>query len=64
MYSDSLAGKTQILILNKMDLTGTDNRIEAFKAALPDRKVMTISAATRQGVDKLIRILAKKLQKD
>ncbi len=64
MYSDSLAGKTQIVILNKMDLTGTDNRIEAFKAALPDRKVMTISAATRQGVDKLIRILAKKLQKD
>lgn len=64
MYSDSLAGKTQILVLNKMDLTGTQNRVEAFKAALSGRKVLTISAATGQGVKSLIKILAKKLQKD
>lgn len=64
MYSESLAGKTQMLVLNKMDLTGTGNRIEAFKAALPDRKVLTISAATGEGVKQLIKILAKKLLKD
>jgi len=64
MYSDSLAGKMQILVLNKIDITGTDNRIESFKAALPGRKVLTISAATGEGVKQLIRILAKKLQKD
>ncbi len=64
MYSDSLAGKTQILVLNKIDLTGTQNRVEAFKAALSGRKVLTISAATGQGVKSLIKILAKKLQKD
>ncbi len=64
MYSKSLAGKTQMIVLNKMDLTGTENRIKAFRAALPDRKVLTISAATGEGVKQLIKILAKKLQKD
>jgi len=64
MYSKSLAGKTQMIVLNKMDLTGTENRIEAFKAALPGRKLLTISAATGEGVKQLIKILAKKLQKD
>lgn len=64
MYSKSLAGKTQILVLNKIDLTGTDNRVEAFRAALPDRKILTISAATGEGVKPLIKILAKKLLKE
>ncbi len=64
MYSDTLAGKTQILVLNKTDLTGTDNRIEAFKAALPGHQILTISAATGQGVKPLIQFLAKKLITD
>ncbi|MCG8617255.1 MAG: GTPase ObgE [Desulfobacterales bacterium] len=64
MYSDSLAGKTQILVLNKTDLTGTENRIQAFKEALPGRKVVTISAATGDGVSRLIKILAKKLARE
>ncbi|MCG8686468.1 MAG: GTPase ObgE [Desulfobacterales bacterium] len=64
MYSEKLAGKTQILVLNKMDLTGTENRINAFKEALPDREVLTISAATGQGVKPLIKRLAKQLQTD
>ncbi|WDP86981.1 MAG: GTPase ObgE [Desulfobacter sp.] len=64
MYSNTLAGKTQILVLNKIDLTGTKNRINAFKEQLPDRDILTISAATGQGVKALIKTLAKKLKKD
>ena len=64
MYSDKLAGKTQVLVLNKMDLTGTENRIDAFKAALPGREILTISAATGQGVKPLIKRLAAQLQTD
>jgi GTP-binding protein len=64
MYSDTLAGKTQIIVLNKMDLTGSENRINAFKAALPGHKVFTISAATGQGVKPLIKTLAKQLNND
>ena len=64
MYSDTLAGKVQIVVLNKTDLTGTDNRIEAFKAALPGHQVLTISAATGQGVKPLIKFLAQKLIKE
>jgi len=64
MYSDSLSGKTQIIVLNKTDLTGTENRIKAFKAALPHRKVVTISAATGDGVSRLVKILAKKLARE
>lgn len=64
MYSDTLARKTQILVLNKMDLTGTANRVEAFKAALPGHQVLTVSAATGQGVAGLVKLLAGKLTTD
>ncbi|MEH0018836.1 MAG: GTPase ObgE [Desulfobacter sp.] len=64
MYSDTLARKTQILVLNKMDLTGTANRVEAFKTALPGHQVLTVSAATGQGVAGLVKLLAEKLITD
>ena len=61
-YSDALAGKTQVIVLNKIDLTGTENRVNAFKTALPDQTVFSISAATGQGVKELVRHLAELLQ--
>ncbi len=61
MYSDRLSEKPQILVLNKMDLTGVENRVEAFKAALPHHNILTISAATGQGVSQLVKLLAKTL---
>ncbi len=64
MYSQLLAEKTQIVVLNKADLTGTENRMDAFKAALPHLEVHTISAATGQGVADLIKLLASKLHKE
>lgn len=62
MYSDTLANKTQVVVLNKIDLTGTGNRVEAFKNALPEQTVFTISAATGKGVKTLIKHLAQLLQ--
>ena len=47
LYSPALARKPQVIALNKLDLTGTEERARAFKAALDKRrKVHLISAAT------------------
>lgn len=62
MHSETLANKTQVVVLNKIDLAGTENRIEAFKTALPDQSIFTISAATGKGVKTLIKHLAQLLQ--
>lgn len=64
LYSKKLAKKAQIVVLNKMDLTGAENRMDSFKAALPNLKTLSISAVTGQGVKPLIKLLASKLQKE
>jgi GTPase len=63
MYSEKLAKKNQIVVLNKMDLTGVENRVNSFKTALPNLEVLTISAASGQGVRPLVKLLASKLHK-
>ncbi|MBA3011290.1 MAG: GTPase ObgE [Proteobacteria bacterium] len=64
MYSEKLAKKSQIVVLNKIDLTGVQNRVDSFKAAVPNLTVLTISAVTGQGVKSLVKLLAGKLQKE
>jgi GTP-binding protein len=64
MYSKKLAQKAQIVVLNKMDLTGVENRVDSFKTALPNLQVLTISAVTGKGVKPLVKLLASKLQKE
>ena len=64
MYSKRLAQKAQIVVLNKMDLTGVENRVDSFKTALPNLQVLTISAVTGKGVKSLVKLLASKLQKE
>ncbi|MFZ5570072.1 MAG: GTPase ObgE [Thermodesulfobacteriota bacterium] len=58
-YSRNLAEKPQILVLNKMDLSGTDLLADDFAAAFPDRTVFRISAVTGKGVRDLIRHLTR-----
>ena len=53
-YSPQLAKKPQILVLNKMDLPGTDQTSKILQTMLKDRDVLLISAATREGVEQLI----------
>jgi GTP-binding protein len=38
--------------------------VASFCRAVPDIEVHTVSAATGQGVDKLIKLLASRLQKE
>ena len=62
-YSQTLAKKTQIVVLNKIDLPDTQEKIEAFKHALKNIQVFTLSAVTGKGVKELVKLLASKLIK-
>lgn len=52
IYSKQLAALKQIIVLNKTDLLEDDGAVEAFKKAV-GKKVVCISAASRQGLDEL-----------
>ena len=55
-YSDRLYGLTQIIAANKMDITGAEDNLAAFKAALGAHgpQVFEVSAATASGFDALL----------
>jgi GTP-binding protein len=56
-YSQGLAQKPQILVLNKLDLPGTEEKAEIFRSALDnivDQDVLLISATKRTGITRLI----------
>jgi GTP-binding protein len=61
-YSSQLMEKPQIVVLNKIDLTGTNEAGRAFQAAVKDRDVLQISAVTRKGVDKLTSMMIKYIE--
>lgn len=68
LYSDTLAGLPEILVLNKTDLL-LDEEAEAIAAQVSGSRqaadhspLVMISAAARQGVDDLIKQIATKLQ--
>ncbi len=50
----SLADKPQILAANKMDLPDAQEGLSMLKEAFPDREILPISAAARQGLDELM----------
>lgn len=64
-YSEELAGRPQIVAINKCDIPEARERAEEFAAELRGRegspKVFLISAATREGVDALIDACAELL---
>jgi GTP-binding protein len=56
-YDQSLAGKPQILVLNKLDLPGTDENAKIFQAALDnteDQETILISSIQKKGIKRLI----------
>jgi GTP-binding protein len=62
LYSRSLAGKPQVIALNKLDLSGTEELAQTFRAALKKRKkTHLISAATGQGVAQLLSDVSRRL---
>jgi GTP-binding protein len=62
-YSEKLAIKTQIVVLNKIDLPDTREKVDTFKKALKNIEVLTLSAATGKGVKELVKLLSSKLTK-
>ena len=61
LYSQELASKEQIVVLNKTDLTGTEEKVNIFKASCKAPLIISISAATGRGTQELISILARKI---
>lgn len=58
-YSERLAALPQLVAANKMDITGADDNLAAFRASLPDAEVFPVSAATVKGFDALLdRVIA------
>ncbi|QTA91541.1 GTPase ObgE [Desulfonema magnum] len=54
LYNETLAKKPQIVVLNKLDIPGASERAEMFRAAAKGMQVMSVSAATRDGIEALI----------
>ncbi|HEY8443685.1 MAG TPA: GTPase ObgE [Clostridia bacterium] len=61
-FMDKLANLPQIVVLNKADILQDANKVEGFKKATKAQDVVLISAATRQGIDKLLALTAQKLK--
>ncbi len=63
-YSKTLAKKTQIVVLNKIDLSDTSEKIKAFKNSLKDFQILTLSAVTGKGTKELVKVLSSKLAEE
>ena len=63
LYSEKLAAKPQIVVLNKMDMPAAKEAAELFQAVIENQKVILISAITGAGVDRLISELAEAIDK-
>lgn len=62
-YSGELAKKSQIVILNKIDMSGTKKTVDIFQASAKNVKVELISALTGEGIDNLKSQLTQLLDK-
>ncbi|MBN1586341.1 MAG: GTPase ObgE [Candidatus Omnitrophica bacterium] len=60
-YGQKLDRKPWFVAANKMDLTGADGRLESLRSAVGDHPLFTISAATGEGVEKLLKALSETL---
>ena len=61
VFSPALAGKTEIVVANKMDLTDSDEALERFREAL-DVDVVAISAVTGRGLEQLTERIWRTIQ--
>ena len=59
-YSSALTAKAEIVVANKMDLTGSDERLAEFSKAL-DVPIVPISAVTGRGLEALGEVIWRKV---
>ena len=63
-HSEALANRYQIVVLNKIDAIDKELKdmiVEEFQKYLPDKEIFTISAATKENVDKLMYFVSQKV---
>lgn len=53
-YNEKILNKPSVIIANKMDADGASENLKEFKKKYPNELVIPISAATNQGLDKLM----------
>lgn len=53
LYKASLGNKPQIVVLNKMDRPGAEQKAASFRNAMPDGDILMISAQRGEGLDPL-----------
>ena len=53
LYKPSLSTRTQLIVLNKLDLPGAEQKAESFREALPDKEILSISAENADGLEQL-----------
>lgn len=63
LHSPALADKTEIVVANKMDLTGSDEALERFRAEL-DVDVVAVSAVTGRGLEQLTERIWRTIQQE
>jgi GTP-binding protein len=64
LYSQGLEDKPQVLVLNKLDLSGAEKNAKSFEAAVRKKEgqnVICISAVTQMGIKKLLSKLVELL---
>lgn len=63
LYGESLAGKPMLVVLNKLDITGSEEAADIFIKEAGNIEVLTISAATGKGINRLKQKMASLLNK-
>jgi GTPase len=60
-YSPALAGKDEIIVANKMDLTDADENLKKLRRSLRGKKIHAISGVTGKGIPELAEEIWKRL---
>jgi len=64
LYSNSLAQKPQIIVLNKMDLPGSEKTADIFQSTVKKKNIILISAITGNNINNLILQIIKLLNNE
>jgi len=64
LFNPQILKKKQIIVLNKIDLTESVEKVDIFKKQFQGKRVFEISAATGKGVEQLVKFLGQVLKRD
>ena len=63
LYSEKLAAKEQLIVLNKIDLTGAAQKAAMFKECVKSGEILMISAVTGEGIESFLQTLTQMIHK-